>query len=261
VFAPLPPRASAVDACAEALRRRILAGELAVGARLPSERELAVSLGTSRVTLRSALARLAEARLLAVRHGAGYVVRDFQLDGGPDLLPGLVELARARDAALLAADLLLVRRQLAAAVLERLADGVPRAAQARIAAAVDALEQRARAHANAAVLTDADSAALAEADVAVVAALLAATSSPVLQLCLNPIVGVLRNMPALRRAMYAHPERNVAGWRALLAWLHRPDRRAIPLVAAELAERDRDTLARLRQGPRNRNRNRTRKSK
>ncbi|HEX8951995.1 MAG TPA: GntR family transcriptional regulator, partial [Polyangia bacterium] len=52
MFAPLPPRLSAVDACADALRRRVLDGELAVGARLPPERELAASLGASRVTLR-----------------------------------------------------------------------------------------------------------------------------------------------------------------------------------------------------------------
>ena len=237
MFDPLPPRPSAVDACADALRRRILDGELAAGARLPPERELAASLGASRVTLRSALARLAEAHLLSVRQGSGYVVRDFRRAAGPDLLPALVDLARGRDAAAIAADLLLVRRHLAAAVLERLAGGVGEAALRRISTAVDALEARAD--------EGAPTAAIAEADVEVVAALLAATRSPVVQLCLNPILAILQSLPALRDAMYAAPAGNVVGWRMLLEWARTGDRAAIPLVLAELERRDEATLARL----------------
>lgn len=236
LFAPLPPRPSAVDACADALKRRILSGELAAGERLPPERELAALLGASRVTLRSALDRLAAAGLLSVRHGSGYLVRDFRRAAGPDLLPSLVELERGRDA--IAADLLLVRRSLAQAVLERLSGGVSRAALARISKAVDAMEALAR--------EGAGSAALAEADVEVVAALLAATRSPVLQLCLNPILAVLRNMPPLREAMYAEPEANVIGWRMFIEWARAGEREAIPLVLSELERRDRATLARLR---------------
>ncbi|HSN34030.1 MAG TPA: GntR family transcriptional regulator [Ideonella sp.] len=216
----------------------LAAGRLHVGDRLPPERELAASLGASRVTLRSALGRLADARLLSVRQGSGYVVRDFRRAAGPDLLPALAELARGRDAAAIAADLLLVRRQLAAAVLERLAGGVGEAALARISAAIDALEARAAAGAS--------SAALAEADVDVVSALLAATRSPVLQLCLNPILSVLATLPALRDAMYAAPATNVVGWRMLVEWTRTGERAAIPLVLAELGRRDEATLARLR---------------
>ena len=40
------------------LRGEILAGRLAAGARLPSERELSLALGVNRLTLRAALARL-----------------------------------------------------------------------------------------------------------------------------------------------------------------------------------------------------------
>jgi GntR family transcriptional regulator, transcriptional repressor for pyruvate dehydrogenase complex len=234
-FAPLPPRPSAVDAVTDALRRRILAGEIAPGARLPPERELAALLGASRVTLRSALDRLAEANLLSVRQGSGYVVRDFTRAAGPDLLPSLLELTRGPN--LIAADLLLVRRSLAQAVLERLVGGVGRAALSRLLGAVDAMELAVRA--------GADSAALAEADVEVVAALLAATRSPVLQLCLNPILAVLRTMPELRDAMYAHPESNIVGWRMLVEWVRTGEREAIPLVLAELQRRDQATLSRM----------------
>ena len=238
MFEPLPPRPTAVDACTEALRRRILAGELAVGARLPPERELAASLGASRVTVRSALGRLADAHLLSVRQGSGYVVRDFRRAAGPDLLPALAELARGRDAVAIAADLLLVRRTLAAAVLERLAGGVGEPALGRITAAIDALEARAT--------TGGSPAALSEADVDVVAAVLAATRSPVLQLSLNPILAVLSTLPALRDAMYAAPAANVVGWRMLVEWARTGERAAIPLVLAELRRHDEATLLRLR---------------
>ena len=201
----------------------------------PPSAILAASLGASRVTLRSALDRLAEARLLSVRQGSGYVVRDFRRAAGPDLLPALIERARGRDAAAIAADLLLVRRHLAAALLERLAGGVSRAALARISAAVDTLAALAAAGAGAP--------AIAQADVEVVAALLAAAHSPVLQLCLNPIVAILQGMPWLRDAMYGTPEANVAGWRLLIEWARTGDRAAIPLVLAELARRDEATLA------------------
>jgi DNA-binding FadR family transcriptional regulator len=234
---PLPPRPTAVDACTDALRRRILDGELPVGGRLPPERELAASLGASRVTLRSALDRLAEARLISVRHGSGHVVRDFRSDGGPDLLQPLLALVRGAGAAAIVADLLLVRRHLAAAVLERLAGGVSLAALRPVAAAVDRLEVLA--------IEGADAAALAEADVAVVAALLAASKSPVLQLCTNPILAILRGLPGLREAMFATPESNVLGWRMVIEWARIGDRLAIPLVLAELARRDEATLARL----------------
>ena len=235
MFAPLPPRPSAVDLCSDALRRRILDGQLAVGQRLPPERALASSLGASRVTLRSALTRLAAAGLLSVRQGSGYVVRDFRRRAGPDLLPALLELARGRQHML--ADLLLVRRHLAAAVLEQLVGGVSHAALLRISTAVDALDRLAGEHA--------DATALAEADVEVVAALLAATRSAVLQLCLNPILAILKDVPALREAMYATPEANVTGWRMLIEWARTGERAAIPLVLAELERRDHATLATL----------------
>jgi len=50
-------RSSVVDAVADRLRNEILAGRLAAGSRLPSERELSLALGVNRLTLRAAPAR------------------------------------------------------------------------------------------------------------------------------------------------------------------------------------------------------------
>jgi len=225
------------DACASQLRRMILAGEFAPGDRLPPERELADRFDVNRVTLRSALARLAASGLVEVRQGRGYTVRDYRSVGGPDLLPGLAELARERgEMVVVAADLFLVRRHLAAAVLQRLAERPP-ADISGVAAAVSAFAAlaAARAHPD----------DLAEADADILAALLAATESPVLQLCLNPIRAVMAELPELRVAMYRDPGGNVLGWQALLAWLAAPDLSGVADIAALLAARDADTIAAL----------------
>src|SRR5947208_10617489 len=71
-------RSSVVDAVADRLRGEILAGRLAAGARLPSERELSLALGVNRLTLRAALARLEALGLIATRHGASTLVNPWR---------------------------------------------------------------------------------------------------------------------------------------------------------------------------------------
>lgn len=229
--------ATAADSAADTLRASILRGDLAPGSRLPPERELATRMGVHRATLRTALARLQAAGLVQARQGSGYEVRDFRTHGGPDLLRDLVALASGEELARDAADLLLVRRHLARAVLERLASGVSAAARARIAACVDALEEASTARAT--------TERLAELDLAVIAAILAATESAVLQLSLQPIASILAHAPALRDAIYADARESVAGWRGLLAWLEAPSLDGAGLVVAAIEARDRQTLARL----------------
>ncbi|HSO35136.1 MAG TPA: GntR family transcriptional regulator, partial [Labilithrix sp.] len=117
------PRETAAAACTQALRDAILSGELPAGARLPPERELAERYGVTRLTLRSALARLGAEHLLSVRQGSGYTVRDYLRSGGLDLVGALASLAGTpREQLAIVRDLLLVRRQLARAMVERLVE-------------------------------------------------------------------------------------------------------------------------------------------
>ena len=112
---------TSADTCYSTLRREILSGSFAPGERLPPERKLAENFGVGRVTVRSALTRLAAANLLSVRQGSGYVVQNYRREGGPDLLRDVVEIAAHSGAFLdMARDLLHVRRHLARAVLERI---------------------------------------------------------------------------------------------------------------------------------------------
>lgn len=60
---------------ADDLQRRIKSGELAPGARLPAERDLAVEYGVSYDTIRRATALLRERRLIITIVGRGTYVR------------------------------------------------------------------------------------------------------------------------------------------------------------------------------------------
>jgi GntR family transcriptional regulator len=65
---------------AEALRERIRAGELASGARLDNQRQLAKSFGVTLMTLRQALELLEREHLITRRHGLGTFVAAPSID-------------------------------------------------------------------------------------------------------------------------------------------------------------------------------------
>jgi DNA-binding FadR family transcriptional regulator len=137
-------RRSLSDEVAQRLQRRILAGEYPPGQRLPPERELAQELGVNRSSLREALRRLEQLRLVRIKQGSGIRVRareeaSFDLvwqlvfrDGKPDLdwirdamelrdalLPAVLRLAVERASALDRAEL---ARKIRAAAEPSLAD-------------------------------------------------------------------------------------------------------------------------------------------
>lgn len=226
-----------------------MSGELPVGSKLPPERSLAEQFDVHRGTLRAALDRLTEDGLLDVRQGRGYRVLDFRRSGGPDLLPSMVQLAKEGGALLpLITDLLVVRRSLAVAVLERIRERqeeLPAADWAKlrgeILAAVDAFAE--------AVAEGAELERLAETDVAVVAALVAASGSSVFSLCMNPLVAALANLPTLRAAIYRDPETNVTAWRLLEAWLDMPKLAPVDVILEQLRLRDEVVGDLLRDSP------------
>ncbi len=82
---------------AAAIANDIATGRHAVGARLPSERDLAESLGVSRPTVREAMIALEIRGLVEARPGSGVYVTESQSTGpGPDLDIGAFELTEAR---------------------------------------------------------------------------------------------------------------------------------------------------------------------
>jgi DNA-binding FadR family transcriptional regulator len=89
---PLQPvnRRSVPEDVFDQIMSGVLAGEMAPGDPLPSERRLAEVLGVSRPAVREALKRLAATGLVEVRQGDATTVRDYRRHAGLDLLPSLL---------------------------------------------------------------------------------------------------------------------------------------------------------------------------
>ncbi len=81
--APAPHTVS--QAITEKLMRRIVNNHYEVGAKLPTERDLAVEFGVTRHVVREALKRLEAVRLVNIRQGSGIYVENLPLTGGVEL--------------------------------------------------------------------------------------------------------------------------------------------------------------------------------
>ncbi len=79
------------DEIARALRDDILRGRYAPGERLPSERDLATTTGANRSSVREALVKLEQLRLIEIRRGGGARVRPLDR-ASLDVLVHLLEL-------------------------------------------------------------------------------------------------------------------------------------------------------------------------
>ncbi len=233
VLAPIA-RSSIVDAVVERIRGEILAGRLAAGSRLPSERELSLALGINRLTLRAALARLEAMGLIITRHGAGTIVASWRERAGLDALGALAQALSQDDPA---------RNELLAAILE-----VRRvlAAEAVALAAVRATEEdiatmRAIAEAQKANLHD--PVAMARGDVAFQRAVLRAAGNVGFELILNTFARFPDEQPELVAQLYDVPARTLEHYPLVIGLIEARDERAArELVRSALEVVDRELV-------------------
>jgi GntR family transcriptional repressor for pyruvate dehydrogenase complex len=68
------------------LCEQILSGRYEQGEKLPTQRALAAELGVNMASVREAVKRLEQIRLVEVRHGDAMRVRDWRSDGGLDVI-------------------------------------------------------------------------------------------------------------------------------------------------------------------------------
>jgi GntR family transcriptional regulator, transcriptional repressor for pyruvate dehydrogenase complex len=104
------------------LLEAILAGRYAPGEKLPAQRALAAELGVTMSSVREALKRLEQMRLVDVRHGSAMRVRDWREHGGLDVLTYLLFRGSRPDAGVLGAILearALMLRELAGLAAQR----------------------------------------------------------------------------------------------------------------------------------------------
>jgi GntR family transcriptional regulator, transcriptional repressor for pyruvate dehydrogenase complex len=135
-------RATLIDALVDRLRADVLADRYPAGTLLPPERDLAVSYGVTRTSVRHALIRLAEAGLVETRHGVGTRVRDYRRYARVDLLPVLVAAATGPDATadgLWLSEVFEVRREVGALVVAQAARNRSPAQAERLATQLDVI--------------------------------------------------------------------------------------------------------------------------
>lgn len=137
---PLTPvtRRSVTDDVFDQVLDEVVDGEIAPGDALPSERRLAEVLGVSRPAVREALQRMAQTRLVEVRHGGATTVRDPRRHAGLDLLPRLL-VRRGRLDARVARSVLEARLAVGPSIAALAAERGSPALAAALSATVDAL--------------------------------------------------------------------------------------------------------------------------
>jgi fatty acid metabolism transcriptional regulator FadR len=74
------------------LLKGIIKGQLKIGEKLPTERDLARDLNVNRSTVRAALGKLESLDLVEIRHGDGVYVKDFLMSSSLELIRALIRL-------------------------------------------------------------------------------------------------------------------------------------------------------------------------
>jgi DNA-binding FadR family transcriptional regulator len=240
VLAPIA-RSSIVDAVVERIRGEILAGRLAAGSRLPSERELALALGINRLTLRAALGRLEAMGMIITKHGAGTIVASWRERAGLDALGALAQALAEDDPARreLLASILEVRRVLAA---EAVALATERATKEDIAQ-MRAIAEAQRANVN-------DPLAMARGDVQFQRAVLRAAKNVGLELMLNSFARFPDEQPELVAQLYDVPARTLEHYPLVIDLIESGQpREARELVRAALEQQDQILIERNSPAP------------
>ena len=215
-FQPLQPRRSS-ERIAEALRDTIVAGRFSPGERLPPERTLAGQFGVTRNTVREALRRLEQYRLVSIRQGSGVTVRDHLRHAGIELL-GILVSAEKSPGPTLVEDLLEARAVLGEVIVTHAAARAPTRELGAFARAIDALEAEAqRPRPRVEVLLD--------LDFDVHRALVQAGGNLAFTLFLNTLRSIYTPVAHLFAPVVAQPTRLVRQYREALALLQQGERR------------------------------------
>jgi GntR family transcriptional repressor for pyruvate dehydrogenase complex len=225
-------RALVSDQVFELLSAQILAGHIAPGEKLPTQRALAADMGVNMAPVREAVKRLEQLNLVEVRHGDAMRVSDWRTDGGLDVAAHLLFAAGGVDRSMMAA--LLEARRLMLTEAARLA------AERRTddqAAELDALASR--------IADTSDDAAAQLLDLAFMTELVEASGNVVFVLILNTVRRIyLEN--AERLAAVAAPDLAPLYARAAQAVRGGAAGRAAGVVSKLAGEQEQRLMASLR---------------
>ena len=210
------------------LRDGILGGTYAPGTRFPTERELCDALGVNRSSIREALGRLQQIRLLDVRQGAGGVVLDWREHAGFELLADLVAPSQQIDP-LLVRSTLEFRTTVVTEMTRLAALRATPAHHAELTEIVDRIEAR----------DENDGEALQDLDLEFHRVLSRACESPAYALVFNSVRAIYEGWRAIYTAIFTGQPRARALYRPWLeALVAREAELAAALCQQQIRERD-----------------------
>jgi GntR family transcriptional repressor for pyruvate dehydrogenase complex len=216
------------DQVFRALCEDILSGRYEPGEKLPTQRRLAAELGVNMASIREAVKRLEQLRLVEVKHGDAMRVRDWRADGGLDVIAHVLFRAGGLD------------RDTLASVLE--ARRLMLAESARLAAERRSDEQAERIEGLAKRFAEAPDEAAAQAlDFAFMSEVVDAAGNVVFALILNSIRALYLEHAEAFRALVGNRDELVPLYRRAAAAVRRgePGRAAQALTALAGAQEDR----------------------
>jgi len=216
------------------LTRAILAGTFPPGSHLPTVRDLARDHSVNPSTIQRALARLERRGLVTARQGSGLLVNDPAEVGDVTLLADWLAVT-AHDperAAGILADVLDLRRVLAARLLARHRLAVLDALAALVAGAAELVAVPAH--------------EVWRADLEFARTVIRATGNTVAAALFNSMARALAELPEVRAAMYADPSSNAASMVAILGLLQEGGADLADRIEAAMAEVDERTVSRFR---------------
>jgi len=224
---------------AGALRAEILRGALAPGLRLPPERELALSLGTNRTTLREALRTLEAEGLVEARHGHGVRLRDFRRTGSLALLADYFRVAEPVEQLRVLRDLMRLRRLVAREAVVLAAEVAGPADLEALADRLEALRAGERS----------GTGTLMQPELALYRAVVEAGGSLAGMWLFNSLEAVVRELGESYPGLWLTPPRFGDRWAKIVEAIGaREPRRAEALLDELLADTDRRVVASLEPG-------------
>lgn len=192
------------------LLERVLTGVFRPGQALPPERQLCAELGVSRTAVREALARLAQLRLIQIRHGGETRVLDFRTTAGLDLLPALLRRGSGRIDPEIARSGFEMRAAIAPDIARLAAERRDDELVAELTATIDAMAETA------------ELATLAELSMRFWALLAAGSQNLAYQLAFNTLREAVRELPGLAVAQ-EDELRDLRGYRQIADAVRRRD--------------------------------------
>ena len=214
LFEPLKTSRTS-ERVAEAIRRIIVRGKLAPGENLPPERALARRFQVTRNTVREALRKLEQLRLVTIRQGSGITVQDYLTSAGLEFVVDM--LGHSDDGADIMRELAEARAILGRAMVHHAIDAMD-------LSALGPLEEAVEDFAAEAARKDTDVRRLQELDFEVHSRLVRAGGNRAILLLHNSLRHVYRHVAHLFEPLVADPAGLLSCYRQALRALGKGDR-------------------------------------